>query len=39
MKKKLLSTLFITGLLATSSVYAQNDFKLDKTTISAGYAS
>ncbi|MEY0451284.1 Ail/Lom family outer membrane beta-barrel protein [Proteus terrae] len=38
MKRKLLSTLFITGLLATSSVYAQNDFKLEKTTLSAGYA-
>lgn len=38
MKTKLLSALFISGLLATSSVYAQNDFTLDKTTLSAGYA-
>lgn len=38
MKKKLLSALFISGLLATSSTYAQDDFKFGKTTLSAGYA-
>lgn len=38
MKTKLLSTLFITGLLATSSAYAQNEIKFGKTTLSAGYA-
>lgn len=38
MKTKLLSTLFITGLFATSSAYAQDELKFGKTTLSAGYA-
>lgn len=40
MKKNLLSTLLIAGLLTTVTTYtyANENIKLDKTTISAGYA-
>ncbi|WP_311748123.1 hypothetical protein [Proteus penneri] len=38
MKTKLLSALFISSLLAASSVYAQEDLNFGKTTLSAGYA-
>ncbi|WP_099076060.1 Ail/Lom family outer membrane beta-barrel protein [Proteus alimentorum] len=38
MKTKLLSILFITGLLATTSTQAQEDLNFGKTTLSAGYA-
>lgn len=38
MKTKLLSILFITGLLTTTSTQAHEDLNFGKTTLSAGYA-
>ena len=38
MKKQLLSTLFIAGLFSATTTQAHENIKLDKTTLSAGYA-